>query len=78
MTAVCVTPEHLEVTAVQCLSDPLALPPQTRSRFEGARLEVNELMKRIREAPQEYRQTSPISSEGYLYVQEKRKTAPRC
>uniref|UniRef100_A0A8C5FFG7 Rho GTPase activating protein 10 n=1 Tax=Gadus morhua TaxID=8049 RepID=A0A8C5FFG7_GADMO len=44
----------------------------TRSRFEGARLEVNELMKRIREAPQEYRQTSPISSEGYLYVQEKR------
>lgn len=30
-------------------------------------------MKRIREAPQEYRQTSPISCEGYLYVQEKRK-----
>ena len=54
------------------------LPPQTRSRFEGARSEVYELMKRIREAPQEYRQTSPISSEGYLYVQEKRKTAPRC
>ncbi|CAL8330322.1 unnamed protein product [Merluccius merluccius] len=44
----------------------------TRSRFEGARSEVYELMKRIREAPQEYRQTSPISSEGYLYVQEKR------
>ncbi|KAJ3614318.1 hypothetical protein NHX12_017892, partial [Muraenolepis orangiensis] len=44
----------------------------TRSRFEGARSEVFELMKRIREAPQEYRQTSPISSEGYLYVQEKR------
>ncbi|XP_077574994.1 rho GTPase-activating protein 10 isoform X2 [Stigmatopora nigra] len=44
----------------------------TRSRFEGTRSEVNELMKRIREAPQEYRQTSPISCEGYLYVQEKR------
>ncbi|XP_062333553.1 rho GTPase-activating protein 10 [Osmerus eperlanus] len=44
----------------------------TRSRFEGTRSEVFELMKRIREAPQEYRQTSPISSEGYLYVQEKR------
>lgn len=44
----------------------------TRSRFEGARSEVFELMKRIREAPQEYRQTSPISCEGYLYVQEKR------
>lgn len=29
-------------------------------------------MKRIKESPQEYRQTSPISSEGYLYVQEKR------
>ncbi|XP_061131493.1 rho GTPase-activating protein 10 [Syngnathus typhle] len=44
----------------------------TRSRFEGTRSEVNELMKRIREAPQEYRQTSSISCEGYLYVQEKR------
>ncbi|XP_049576195.1 rho GTPase-activating protein 10 [Syngnathus scovelli] len=44
----------------------------TRSRFEGTRSEVNDLMKRIREAPQDYRQTSPISCEGYLYVQEKR------
>ncbi|XP_071360142.1 rho GTPase-activating protein 10 isoform X2 [Trachinotus anak] len=44
----------------------------TRNRFEGARSEVYELMKRIKEAPQEYRQTSPISCEGYLYVQEKR------
>ncbi|XP_070777156.1 rho GTPase-activating protein 10 isoform X7 [Enoplosus armatus] len=44
----------------------------TRGRFEGARSEVYELMKRIRETPQEYRQTSPISCEGYLYVQEKR------
>ncbi|XP_052456808.1 rho GTPase-activating protein 10 [Carassius gibelio] len=44
----------------------------TRNRFEGARSEVYELMKRIKESPQEYRQTSPISSEGYLYVQEKR------
>ncbi|XP_056313693.1 rho GTPase-activating protein 10 [Danio aesculapii] len=44
----------------------------TRSRFEGTRSEVFELMKRIKESPQEYRQTSPISSEGYLYVQEKR------
>ncbi|XP_076003744.1 rho GTPase-activating protein 10 isoform X1 [Genypterus blacodes] len=44
----------------------------TRSRFEGTRSEVHELMKRIREAPQEYRQTSAISCEGYLYVQERR------
>ncbi|XP_040002576.1 rho GTPase-activating protein 10 [Xiphias gladius] len=44
----------------------------TRNRFEGTRSEVYELMKRIREVPQEYRQTSPISCEGYLYVQEKR------
>ncbi|KAJ0050977.1 hypothetical protein NL108_011760, partial [Boleophthalmus pectinirostris] len=44
----------------------------TRSRFEGTRSEVYELMKRIRETPQEYRQTSAISCEGYLYVQEKR------
>ncbi|XP_027138815.1 rho GTPase-activating protein 10 isoform X4 [Larimichthys crocea] len=44
----------------------------TRSRFEGARSEVYELMKRIKDTPQEYRQTSSISCEGYLYVQEKR------
>ncbi|XP_035028656.1 rho GTPase-activating protein 10 isoform X3 [Hippoglossus stenolepis] len=44
----------------------------TRNRFEGTRSEVNDLMKKIREAPQEYRQTTPISCEGYLYVQEKR------
>uniref|UniRef100_A0A9J8CV94 Rho GTPase activating protein 10 n=1 Tax=Cyprinus carpio carpio TaxID=630221 RepID=A0A9J8CV94_CYPCA len=44
----------------------------TRSRFEGTRSEVFELLNRIKESPQEYRQTSPISSEGYLYVQEKR------
>lgn len=45
---------------------------QTRNRFEGTRSEVNELLKRIKESPLEYRQTSPISSEGYLYIQEKR------
>ncbi|XP_030643899.1 rho GTPase-activating protein 10 [Chanos chanos] len=44
----------------------------TRSRFEGTRSEVYELMKRTKETPQEHRQTSPISFEGYLYVQEKR------
>ncbi|XP_024115732.1 rho GTPase-activating protein 10 [Oryzias melastigma] len=44
----------------------------TRSRFEGARSEVYELMKRTKQVPQEYRQTSSISCEGYLYVQEKR------
>ncbi|XP_053478068.1 rho GTPase-activating protein 10 isoform X1 [Ictalurus furcatus] len=44
----------------------------TRSRFEGTRSEVFELMKKIKEAPHNYRQTSRISSEGYLYVQEKR------
>ncbi|MCJ8730216.1 hypothetical protein PDJAM_G00181670 [Pangasius djambal] len=44
----------------------------TRSRFEGTRSEVYELMKKIKEAPHDYRQTSRISSEGYLFVQEKR------
>ncbi|XP_035993428.1 rho GTPase-activating protein 10 isoform X1 [Fundulus heteroclitus] len=44
----------------------------TRSRFEGTRSEVQELMKRIKDTPPEYRQTSSISFEGYLYVQEKR------
>ncbi|XP_018591539.2 rho GTPase-activating protein 10 [Scleropages formosus] len=44
----------------------------TRSRFEGTRSEVVELMKKIKECPQQHRQTSPISIEGYLYVQEKR------
>ncbi|CAG11070.1 unnamed protein product [Tetraodon nigroviridis] len=33
----------------------------TRSRFEATRSEVHELMKRVKDAPQEYRQTSPIS-----------------
>ncbi|TTD47738.1 Rho GTPase-activating protein 10 [Bagarius yarrelli] len=36
----------------------------TRSRFEGTRSEVYELMKRIKETPQDYRQTSRITSEG--------------
>ncbi|KAK3553673.1 hypothetical protein QTP70_006879 [Hemibagrus guttatus] len=44
----------------------------TRNRFEGTRSEVCELMNKIKEAPQDYRQTSRISSEGYLNVQEKR------
>lgn len=44
----------------------------TRNRFDAARSEVYELMKRFSETPQEYRQTSSISCEGYLYVQEKR------
>uniref|UniRef100_A0A3B3T6L2 Rho GTPase-activating protein 10 n=1 Tax=Paramormyrops kingsleyae TaxID=1676925 RepID=A0A3B3T6L2_9TELE len=44
----------------------------TRSRFEGTRSEVMELMRKFKECPKEHRQTSPISIEGYLYVQEKR------
>ncbi|KAJ8399242.1 hypothetical protein AAFF_G00412800 [Aldrovandia affinis] len=44
----------------------------TRSRFEGTRSEVVELMTKIKQSPQDHRQTSPISVEGYLYVQEKR------
>ncbi|KAG7458783.1 hypothetical protein MATL_G00224280 [Megalops atlanticus] len=44
----------------------------TRSRFEGTRSEVVELMRKIKESPHDHRQTSPISIEGYLYVQEKR------
>uniref|UniRef100_A0A8D0CI50 Rho GTPase activating protein 10 n=1 Tax=Scleropages formosus TaxID=113540 RepID=A0A8D0CI50_SCLFO len=44
----------------------------TRSRFEGTRSEVEDLMRKFKEAPQEQRQRSPISIEGYLYVQEKR------
>ncbi|XP_072553934.1 rho GTPase-activating protein 10-like isoform X3 [Paramormyrops kingsleyae] len=44
----------------------------TRSRFEGTRSEVEELMKKFKGAPREHRQISPISVEGYLYVQEKR------
>lgn len=65
------TTEYQELTSWSVYLLPLY--HQTRSRFEGARSEVYELMKRIRETPQEYRQTSPISCEGYLYVQEKRK-----
>ncbi|XP_035272441.1 rho GTPase-activating protein 10-like isoform X1 [Anguilla anguilla] len=44
----------------------------TRGRFEVTRSEVMELMRKIKDSPEDHRQTSPISVEGYLYVQEKR------
>ncbi|KAJ8383195.1 hypothetical protein SKAU_G00039730 [Synaphobranchus kaupii] len=44
----------------------------TRSRFEATRSEVEDLMRKIKGCPPEQRQTSQISIEGYLYVQEKR------
>ncbi|KAM8765851.1 rho GTPase-activating protein 10 isoform 2-T2 [Rhynchonycteris naso] len=44
----------------------------TRTRFEGARSEVEELMRKIRQNPREHQRASPFTAEGYLYVQEKR------
>ncbi|KAM8939053.1 rho GTPase-activating protein 10 [Pelodytes ibericus] len=44
----------------------------TRNRFEGTRSEVEELMKKIQQCPQEHKRASPFTMEGYLYVQEKR------
>ncbi|XP_061107152.1 rho GTPase-activating protein 10-like isoform X1 [Conger conger] len=44
----------------------------TRSRFEATRSEVEDLMRKIQECPQEHIQTSQLSIEGYLFVQEKR------
>ncbi|XP_032625048.1 rho GTPase-activating protein 26 isoform X1 [Chelonoidis abingdonii] len=44
----------------------------TRNRFEGTRSEVESLMKKMKENPDEHRNISPFTMEGYLYVQEKR------
>ncbi|XP_060634849.2 rho GTPase-activating protein 10 [Anolis sagrei] len=44
----------------------------TRNRFEGARSEVEELMNKIKQSPQEHKRANQFTMEGYLYVQEKR------
>uniref|UniRef100_A0A452HAL5 Rho GTPase-activating protein 26 n=1 Tax=Gopherus agassizii TaxID=38772 RepID=A0A452HAL5_9SAUR len=44
----------------------------TRNRFEGTRSEVESLMRKMKENPEEHRNISPFTMEGYLYVQEKR------
>ncbi|XP_073197424.1 rho GTPase-activating protein 10 isoform X5 [Lepidochelys kempii] len=44
----------------------------TRNRFEGTRSEVEELMNKIRQSPQEHKRANQFTIEGYLYVQEKR------
>uniref|UniRef100_H3B8V0 Rho GTPase-activating protein 26 n=1 Tax=Latimeria chalumnae TaxID=7897 RepID=H3B8V0_LATCH len=44
----------------------------TRDRFEGTRSEVESLMKKMKENPQEHVNISPFTMEGYLYIQEKR------
>ncbi|XP_038651735.1 rho GTPase-activating protein 26-like isoform X1 [Scyliorhinus canicula] len=43
----------------------------TRNRFEGARSEVESLMKKMKENPQEHQSISPYTMEGYLFVQKK-------
>ncbi|XP_069782503.1 rho GTPase-activating protein 10 isoform X2 [Narcine bancroftii] len=43
-----------------------------RNRFEGARSEVEELMKKMKKNPHEHTRTTPFTTEGYLYLQEKR------
>ncbi|XP_043347217.1 rho GTPase-activating protein 26 isoform X2 [Dermochelys coriacea] len=44
----------------------------TRNRFEGTRSEVESLMRKMKENPDEHKNISPFTMEGYLYVQEKR------
>ncbi|KAJ7326900.1 hypothetical protein JRQ81_016659 [Phrynocephalus forsythii] len=44
----------------------------TRNRFEGTRSEVEELMNKIKQNPQEHKRANLFTMEGYLYVQEKR------
>ncbi|XP_078407030.1 rho GTPase-activating protein 26-like isoform X4 [Cetorhinus maximus] len=43
----------------------------TRDRFEGTRSEVESLMKKMKENPQEHQSISPYAMEGYLFVQKK-------
>ncbi|MBN3272685.1 RHG26 protein, partial [Polyodon spathula] len=44
----------------------------TRNRFEGTRLEVECLMKKMKENPDEHKTISPHTMQGYLFVHEKR------
>ncbi|XP_043925093.1 rho GTPase-activating protein 26 [Protopterus annectens] len=44
----------------------------TRTRFEGTRSEVECLMEKMKENPDEHKSISSFTMEGYLYVQEKR------
>uniref|UniRef100_A0A8D0B0V6 Rho GTPase-activating protein 10 n=1 Tax=Salvator merianae TaxID=96440 RepID=A0A8D0B0V6_SALMN len=44
----------------------------TRNRFEGTRSEVEDLMNKIKQNPQEHKRANQFTMEGYLYVQEKR------
>ncbi|XP_062909398.1 rho GTPase-activating protein 26-like isoform X2 [Mobula hypostoma] len=43
----------------------------TRDRFEGTRSEVESLMKKMKENPQEHQSISPYTMEGYLFIQKK-------
>ncbi|XP_072352191.1 rho GTPase-activating protein 10 isoform X2 [Scyliorhinus torazame] len=43
-----------------------------RNRFEGARSEVQELMNKNKKNPHELARTTPFTTEGYLYLHEKR------
>ncbi|XP_055502495.1 rho GTPase-activating protein 10 isoform X1 [Leucoraja erinacea] len=43
-----------------------------RNRFEGTRSEVEDLMNKIRKNPHEHTRTTPFTTEGYLYLHEKR------
>uniref|UniRef100_A0AAY4ET94 Rho GTPase-activating protein 26 n=1 Tax=Denticeps clupeoides TaxID=299321 RepID=A0AAY4ET94_9TELE len=44
----------------------------TRNRFESTRSEVESLMRKMKENPDEHKSISPNTMEGYLFVQEKR------
>ncbi|KAL7982005.1 hypothetical protein Chor_001062, partial [Crotalus horridus] len=43
----------------------------TRSRFEGTRSEVEDLMNKIKQNPKKHKRANQFAMEGYLYVQEK-------
>ncbi len=45
---------------------------KTRNNFESTRQEVENLMRRIRSAEQDFKAPGQWTMEGFLYVQEKR------
>jgi len=47
-------------------------PVKTRNNFESTRQEVENLMRRIRSAEQDFKAPGQWTMEGFLYVQEKR------
>lgn len=57
--------------------EPIYCSLKTRNNFESTRQEVENLMRRIRSAEQDFKAPGQWTMEGFLYVQEKREYPPK-